>query len=101
MVIKEETPITMSEVAALAGDSEKGESIKKFIKQFTKMPVEKAKEMKGELKALDLIKLKDAHIVKIVDFMPTDASELNKVVIEVSLDQEEITKVLDVVSKYK
>jgi DNA-directed RNA polymerase subunit F len=101
MVIKEETPITMVEVAALAGDSEKGEAIKKFIKQFTKMPVEKAREMKEELKALDLIRLKDVHIVKIIDFMPMDASELNKVIVEVSLDQEEITKVLDVVLKYK
>ena len=101
MAIMEETPITMAEVSALAGDSEKGEAIKKFIKQFTKMPVEKARELKEELKALDLIKLKDSHIVKIVDFMPTDASELNKVIIEVSLDQEEITKILEVVSKYK
>jgi len=101
MAIIEETPITMSEVAALSGDSEKGEAIKKFIMQFTKMPVEKAREMKEELKTLDLIKLKDSHIVKIVDFMPTDASELNKVIIEVSLDQEEINKVLEVVSKYK
>ena len=100
-MIKEETPITMVEVAALAGDSDRGKAIKRFIKQFTKMPVEKAKEMKEELRALDLIRLKDIHIVKIVDFMPTDASELNKVLIEVSLDQEEVTKILDVVSKYK
>jgi len=100
MAIQEETPITMAEVSALAGDSEKGEAIKKFIKQFTKMPVEKAKEMKGELKALDLIKLKDAHIVKIVDFLPADAVDLNKVLVDVSLDQEEITKILDVVKKY-
>jgi len=100
MTIQEETPITMVEVAALAGDSEKGEAVRKFVKQFTKMPVKKAKEMKEELKALDLIKLKDSHIVKIVDFMPTDASELNKVLIEVSLDQEEVTKILDVVKKY-
>ncbi len=101
MTIKEETPITLAEVTALVGDSEKGEAVKKFIKQFTKMPVEKAKEMKEELKALDLIRLKDTHIVKIVDFMPADASELNKVIIEVSLDQEEINKILDVVKKYK
>jgi len=100
MVIKEETPITMAEVVALAGDSDRGKTIKKFIKNFNKMSVEKAKEMKEELKALDLIKLKDAHIVKIVDFMPTDASELNKVVIDISLDQEEVTKIFDVVKKY-
>ena len=101
MAIKEEKPITMAEVSALAGDSEKGVVIKKFIKQFTKMSAEKAGEMKEELNALDLIKLKDAYIVKIIDFMPSDASELNKVLIEVSLDQEEITKILDVVKKYK
>lgn len=100
MTIKEEVPITMAEVVALAGDSEKGGAIKKFIKNFNKMPVEEALEMKKELKALNLIKLKDAHIVKIVDFMPIDASELNKVVVDVSLEEEEVNKILDVVKKY-
>jgi DNA-directed RNA polymerase subunit F len=65
------------------------------------MSAEKALEMKEELRTLDLIKLKEAHIVKIIDFMPTDASELNKVLIEVSLDQDEVTKILDVVKKFK
>ncbi|MBT6956448.1 hypothetical protein HN997_04110 [archaeon] len=100
MVITEETPITMAEVAALAGDADREKEIKVFIKKFVKMDAKKAKEMSDELKALDLIKLKDAYIVKIVDFMPEDASELNKVVSEVSLDQEEINKILDVVKKY-
>ena len=101
MTVAEETPITMAEVVSLAGDSDKSESIKKFIKGFNKMDVRKALEMKAELKALDLIKLKDEHIVKIVDYVPTDVSELNKVVIEVSLDADEITKILDVTKKYK
>ena len=101
MVIKEEKPITMAEVVALAGDSDKGNEIKKFIKNFNKMSVEDAIAMKGELSALDLIKLKEAYIVKIIDFMPADASELNKILVEVSLDQEEVTKILDVVKKFK
>ena len=100
MVVKEENPITMAEVVALAGDSERGEDIKKFIKKFNKMDIKKAKEMRAELKALDLIKLKDDHIVKIVDFVPTDVSGLNKVIIEVSLDQEEVNKILEVTKKY-
>ena len=57
-------------------------------------------EMKDELRALDLIKLKDTHIVKIVDFVPKDASELNKVIIEVSLDSNEVAKILEVTGKY-
>ena len=101
MAVKEERPITMAEVVALAGDSDKAEEIKKFIKKFNKMDVKKAEKMKAELKALDLIKLKDGHIVKIVDFVPTDVSELNKVIIEVSLDADEISKILDVTKKYK
>ncbi len=101
MSIKEERPITMAEVVASAGDSDKAGEVKKFIKGFNKMKVEKALEMFEELKALDLVRLKDEHIVKIVDFVPTDASELNKVVIELSLDQEEVTKILDITKKFK
>ena len=100
MAVKEENPITMAEVVSLAGDSEKAEEIKKFIKQFNKMDVAKAIEMKEGLKALDLIKLKDEHIVKIVDFVPKNASELNKVIIEVSLDSDEVAKILEVTGKY-
>ncbi|MCK5321000.1 hypothetical protein KAJ38_00295 [Candidatus Pacearchaeota archaeon] len=100
MTIKEETPITMAEVVALAGDSEKGTAIKKFIKNFNKMSVEKAREMKKELEDLNLIKLKEVHIVKIIDFMPTDASELNKIIVDVSLDEEEVNKIIEVSKKY-
>jgi DNA-directed RNA polymerase subunit F len=100
MAVKEERPITMAEVVALAGDSDKAEEIKKFIKKFNKMDVKKAEKMKAELKALDLIKLKDEYIVKIVDFVPKNASELNKVIIEVSLDSDEVTKILEVTGKY-
>ena len=101
MVISEERPLSMAEVVGLAGDSEKDVAVKKLIKSFVKMAPEKAKEMRAELEALDLIRLKDINIVKIVDFMPTNASELNKVASEVTLDQEEVNKILDVVKKFK
>jgi DNA-directed RNA polymerase subunit F len=101
MAVTEETPITLAEVVALAGDSEKAVAIKKFVKNFNKMDVEKAREMKEALRSLDLIKLKEEHIVKIVDFMPSDAAELNKVIIEVSLDGDEVTKILEVVKNFK
>jgi DNA-directed RNA polymerase subunit F len=100
MTIIELTPITLAEVSELSGDSDKEKEVKKFIKQFTKMPADKAREMKEELRKLDLIKIKEEYIVKIVDFMPDDASDLNKVLSEVSLDQEEVDKILNVVKKY-
>ena len=100
MAITEETPITLAEVVELAGDSEKAVVIKKFVKTFNKMDVTKAREMKEALVKLDLIKLKAEHVVKIVDFMPSDATELNKVLVDVSLDSEEVNKILEVVGKY-
>ena len=100
-MIKESRPISMAEVVNMVGDSEKAEAVKKFVKGFDVLKFEKAKELQDELVALDLIKLKEEHIVKIVDFLPTDAAELNKVIVEVSLDADEVNKILEVAKKYK
>jgi DNA-directed RNA polymerase subunit F len=86
---------------SLVGKSEKGDEIKKFVKNFDVLSFKKAEEMTAELKALDLIKLKDESIVKIVDFVPSDAAELNKVIIDVSLDADEVNKILEVTKKFK
>lgn len=99
-MIKEQQALTMAEVANLAGDNEKEAKLKTFIAQFVKLDVKKAKEMLAELKALDSIKLKEEHLVKIVDFMPEDAADLIKVLPGVSLNQDEVTKILDIIKKY-
>ncbi|MEI6058370.1 MAG: hypothetical protein WCP89_01225 [archaeon] len=99
-MIRDSTPLTLAEVSELVGESDKEEELKKFIKKFTKMKPEDAKKMRKELLDLDLIKLKDDYIVKIVDFMPDDSVDLSKILEGVSLDQEEVTKILNVVKKY-
>lgn len=100
MTIKEEKPLTLAEVSELIKDSESSKEIKDFIKKFNAIKFENAIKLKEELNGLDLIKLKDYHIVKIIDFMPTDASEINKILPEISLDSEEMEKILNVVKKY-
>lgn len=100
-MIKESRVVSMAEVMTLVGDSDKGEVVKKFIKGFDILSFEKAKKLEEEIRALDLIRLKDECIIKIVDFVPIDAAELNKVVIEVSLDADEVNKILEVTKKYK
>ncbi len=100
-MIKDSKPLTLAEVADLAGDSDREKEVKSFIKKFSNISVEKAKEMKEELSQLDLIKLREKHLVKIVDFMPESAVEINKVIADVSLNQDEVNKILEVVKKYK
>ncbi|MFA5061217.1 MAG: hypothetical protein WC494_02790 [Candidatus Pacearchaeota archaeon] len=100
MVIKEEKPLTMAEVTELVKDLENSKEIKDFIKKFNKTKFEDAMKIKEELKSLDLIKLKDSHIVKIIEFIPIDSSEITKILPEISLDGEEMEKILNVVKKY-
>ncbi len=100
MVIKEERPVSMAEVSAIVGEGEKAESIKNFIKQFETVSFEDAQKMKEELTALGILKLKESHIIKIIDFVPKEASELNKILSEVSLDAEEVSKILNVTQNY-
>lgn len=100
-MIKESRPISMAEVLNMVGDSEKAEKIKEFINSFDVLDIDKANKLKEELAALNLAKLKDEYIIKIVDFVPSDAAELNKVIIEVSLDADEVNKILEVTKKYK
>jgi DNA-directed RNA polymerase subunit F len=56
--------------------------------------------MRDELRNLNSIKLKEEHFVKIVDFMPEDAADVIKVLPGISLNQDEITQILEIVKKY-
>ncbi|MDP2947221.1 MAG: hypothetical protein Q8N88_03835 [Nanoarchaeota archaeon] len=100
MAIKEEKPISMPEVLDLVGDSDKGKQIKDFIKGFGPMKIKDAQSLMNDLRNLGIIKLKDSHIVKIIDFKPADATQLIKILSEITLDSDEVTKILDAVKKY-
>lgn len=99
-MIKDQRPLTYAEVSELIGDGERSKKVKEFIKEFYTLKANDAKKLKEELTGLDLIKLKEESIVNIVNFLPQDASDLTKVLPDVSLDQEEVNKILDVLKKY-
>ena len=99
-MIKKSMPLTLAEVVKLAGDSEKETKIKAFAKQFVKISAEEAQKMREELRQLDLIKLKEEHLVMIAEFTPQDMADLSKILSGVSLNQDEVDKILGVVKKY-
>lgn len=111
-MIKSEKVFTLAEVREIlekkkeqVGDEEKKEVVESallYAKRFSKLGVEKVKELKQELKKLDIMKLKGRHIAKIADLLPGDAEDLRKIFVgeEISLDQDEIEKILAVIKKY-
>ena len=72
-----------------------------FIKKFTKTSAKDGKEMRKKIEALELIKLNERDISKIIDIIPEDAEELNKIFVGIGLDEEETKKILDLVKEFK
>jgi DNA-directed RNA polymerase subunit F len=71
-----------------------------FIKNFTALNTKDAKELKSDLTNLDLMKLKDEQIIKIIDVLPANSEDLNKILSGVSLDENETKKILDAIKKF-
>lgn len=101
-MIKNMTPLSMAEATEHLGEEKESEAeLKKFIKRFVKLDDKDAKKMKVKLESLNLIKVKLEHIAKVIDFLPEDAENLNKIFTDVSLDEDESKKILDVVKEFK
>lgn len=82
-------------------ETDKSNDLLLFIKKNSDINIKTAKKIKEELESLNLMKLKDSDIVKIIEILPENAVELNKIVIEASLDENEINKILDTIKNNK
>jgi DNA-directed RNA polymerase subunit F len=102
-MIRESKPVSMAEALEYVKDSEEGSEtdVKGFIKKFVKITSAKAKDLRAKIEELDLMKVKEEHLVKIIDLLPETPDELNKIFVEVSLDEEESKKILDIVKEFK
>ncbi len=81
-------------------DKKQGEEVLKFLKKFKKIKSKDAKKMREELENLKIMRLKEEHISKIIDTLPETASDLNKISSELSLDENDTKKILEIVKKY-
>jgi len=100
MNILNKTPLTIAEAKSYLKESEEKKPVDAYFKEFASLNLDKAKKLSEDIKALNNPKLKEEDIVKIVDFLPQDSEDLNKICLEVSLSEEEINKILELVKKY-
>lgn len=91
--------LTIAETKEILGDEE-DKDIKGFLKKFAKVDIKEGKKFREELENLELMKVKEEHIIKIIDLLPEDAADMNKIFVDVSLDEDEINKLLEIVKKY-
>ena len=103
-MILDRQPLNLLEVKEILEkipENEKKAQMELYLKKFLKIKAEKAKKIKEGLEKLDLLKIKNEHVVKIIDLMPGDASDLNKIFTDVSLNEDETNKILDVIKGAK
>ena len=95
-MIIDKTALTLSEVKDFVKDLEEKKDLKDYLKKFESQK-KNGSGIIDKLKALDNIKIKEDHMIKIVDFMPRDSEDLNKIFTDVSLDEKESNEILEIV----
>ena len=101
MIINKE-PLSMAEAVKYVKKDESSETdVLGFIKKFTKTKPADAEALRKKLESLELMKVREEHIAKIIDLLPENAEELNKIFAEVGLDEDEVQKIIDAVKEVK
>ncbi len=98
-MIKTNELLSMAEAGEYI-DKANSTDVKGFIKKFTKLKSKEAKELRKKLENLDMMKLRTEQIVKIIDLLPENQEDLNKIV-DISLDEDETKKILETVKEFK
>ncbi len=95
-------PLNLAEVKETIVSLNEKKELREFLKKFEKftLPKKSANELANELKKINNPKLKEEYIIKITDFLPKTAQDLNKVFINISLDEKETNEILEIVRKY-
>ena len=97
------TPLSLSEAEKIMNEVETEDDkqeIKTYFKKFGKISFKKAEEMRAELSTFDEFKVKPEHITKVIDLLPEDEGDLNKIFVDVGLTKDDSTKILEIVKKY-
>ena len=108
--IIEEKPISISELKEYLDEKKKGKKELNFrenkslvyINSFIKLKDKEASELRKELEKLEIARLKEKNIIKIVDLLPGTLDELKLILIgeELTLKTEDLNKIIDIIKKY-
>ena len=80
----------------------RGNKTEEYVNEFAILKPKEAEELFAKLEKLNIPRLKDIHINKIIDLMPGSVAELKVIMQGYSLPvtNENLKKIIDAVSKY-
>ncbi len=99
-MIKNNEPISMTESQKYL-DKELHSEMRGFIKKFAKVKEKDAEKLRETLEKMDLLKMKQTHVAKIIDLLPEDKTDLNKIFTDVGLIDDEAKKILEAIKEFE
>ena len=101
-MIKKTEILSLPEVAEyLINDKEKNAELIAFIKKFNDLKPKEAKELRKKLNDLEIIKIREEQVSKIIDIIPECAEDLSKIFIDMGLNEDEKKKVLETIKEFQ
>lgn len=107
----EEKPLTLAEMREKLVEVQKrdkelnlrAKKTKEYLDHFAGLKLKKIEEIKKKLEGLKISRLKERHIVKLIDILPKDLGSLRLIFSgeNVTLKQEDLTKILNILKDYK
>lgn len=109
--IHEERPVTMAEMKEHLENIEKrdkelnlrAKKTKEYLDQFVKIKFKKVEEVKKKIEGLNIGRLKEKHITKVIDLKPNDVGELRSIFSDenITLKQEDLEKIIEALKELK
>ncbi len=110
-MIVEKKPLSLAEVKEIV--SQKAKEMKEdeenaritnvnaILKKVVKLKADESRKLKEELEKLNILKLKEKDLIKIIDFMPEDPEDIRKIFFGqgINLDENEINSILTKIKK--
>ena len=74
-----------------------------YLKQFVKLGPKKSKELFNKIQSLKISRLKEPHIIKIVDLMPKSVGDLKSILqsYTITVKNEDMKKIVGVVNEFE
>ncbi len=96
-MILNKTALSLAQVKEYTKNVDESKPIALYLKKFCKISKADADNLAVDIRALNNPKIKEENIIKILDMLPHDAEDMNKIFLEVSLTEEELKIILTLI----
>jgi DNA-directed RNA polymerase subunit F len=106
-----ETPILMAELKEELKKMKKkdeeqnfrAEKTEEYLNQFTLLSSAKAKELREKIEKLKVPRLKEEHIIKMIDLLPKSPEEVKSILqgYTITITNENLKKIAEVIKEFK